>query len=84
MRCQLFRATLSDRLVLARRSESHIFPSRKLHEFVEIKCPSPIRSDFPKIDVIPTIHSGHPIPFLADAHWFARDHSVDNFFVVRT
>src|SRR5438132_666039 len=45
--------------------------------------PALSRSRFPKNDLIPAVHSLDPVTFLPEAHRFACDHAVDDFFVSR-
>src|SRR5206468_4936306 len=79
--CELFGVMLFTRLASVRRSASCLFRSGQLYQFVKIKCPTPIRSNFSKIDLIPPVHSDHSVAFFPDAHRFAHDHPVDNFLV---
>src|SRR4029077_13088795 len=72
---------LFTRLASVRRSASCLFRSRQLYQFVKIKCPTPIRSNFSKVNLIPPVHSDYSIALLPDAHTCAQDHPMDNFLV---
>src|ERR1041384_6541205 len=73
--------TLSGRLAVARRGGTELFSIGQLHQFVEVKCPTPFGSNFSKFHVIPAIHPIHAIPSLTNAHRFPCDHAMNDFFI---
>src|SRR5205814_9702435 len=71
----------SGRLAFARRSGTKLFSIRQLHQFVEIKCPTPLGSHFSKFDLIPAIHPVHAISFSPNPHRLACNHAMNDFFI---
>src|SRR5439155_16938146 len=45
------------------------------------KRPAPSCSHLATIDLVPTVHAIHSIPFLPNTHRLVRDHAMDDFFV---
>ena len=65
------------------RNGAQLLLSGQPYELVEIESLAPLRPHFPKIDVIPAVHSFHAITFLPDAYRLACDDAMDNFLISR-
>ena len=66
------------------RHGTQLLLSGQPHKLVEIESLAPFRPHFPKIDLVPAVHSFHAITFLPNPHRFPCDDAMDNFFISRT
>src|SRR4029079_3056503 len=76
-----FRAGLPSGGALAQGNPRCFFSIRHLHKLIEIKRAATFGSHFSKFNLIPAVHTIYLVTFLPDAHWFARNHAMDDFFV---